>query len=54
LLDGNLHLAQERRRDRVAVAFVSQDRHAMLEAQRFEDGFRDAERQTIDWRKDAR
>ena len=48
LLDMHVDLAQDRRRDGVAVAFVGQHRHAALDAERLEDGFGDAKRQAVE------
>ena len=48
LLDVNIHLAEDRRRDRVTATLVGQNRHATLDTQRLEDGFRDSIRQTIE------
>jgi len=48
LLGMNLDLAQERRRDRVAVALIGEDGHASFDAERFQDRLRDAKRQTVE------
>ncbi len=45
LLDVDVYLAEERRRNRVAVALVGQERHPPLQAERLEDRLRDPERQ---------
>lgn len=47
LLSVDFDLSQERRRHRVAVAFVGEDRHAALDAERLENGFGDTEGQTV-------
>jgi len=48
LLDVDVHLAEERRRNRVAVALVGQERHPPLQAERLEDRLRDPERQAVE------
>jgi len=48
LLDVDIHLTAEGRGDHLAVAFVSQDGHAMLDAERLENGLGDPERQTVE------
>jgi hypothetical protein len=47
LLDVDIDLPQEGRRDGVAVAFVGQDGGALLQAQRLENGFRYPVGQTV-------
>ena len=49
LLDMYFHLPDEGRRDRVPITLVGKDGHASLDAERLEDGFRNAEGQTIEW-----
>ncbi len=48
LLDVDVHLAEERRRNRVAVALVGQERHPPLQAERLEDRLRDPEWQAVE------
>ena len=52
LLDVDVHLPQKGEGDGVAVAFVGQDGAAALEAQRFEDGFRNPVGQAVEWADD--
>lgn len=48
LLDVDVHLSEDRRRDCVAVALAGQNGHAALDAQRLEDGFRDPVGETVE------
>ena len=48
LLDMNFYLPQERGGDCVAVAFVGQDGHALPDAVRLEDCFRDPVGQAVE------
>jgi hypothetical protein len=48
LLDVDFHLAQDRGRDGVAIAFIGQNGHSVLEAERLEDGLRDPEGQAVE------
>src|SRR5271166_1225013 len=52
LLNMNFDLPQKGWCDCEAVTFVSQDRHAALNTDRFKDCFGDAERQAIEWTDD--
>ena len=47
LLRMDFDLAQERRRHRVTVALIGEDRHGAADAMRFEDRLGDAKRQTV-------
>ena len=48
LLDMDVHLAEEGRRDREAVTLVSEDRYSLLNAERLEDGLGDPQWQTVE------
>ena len=48
LLGVDIHLPEKRRRDRVTIALVSQNGHALLDAERLEDCLRDAVGQTVE------
>ena len=48
LLDMDVNLSQQRRGDRETVALVRQDGHALLNAEWFEDGLGDLQRQAVE------
>ena len=50
LLNMYIHLSKYGRRYRAAVSFVCEEGHALLDAERFQDRFRNSEGETIEWR----